>query len=367
MKGSNVFRLTLITLIIGFGLHSAFTPAKASAAQSSIYAGKQVRIITGFPPGGSLDLRARLFARHLPKYIPGKPSIIVQAMPGAGGLIAANHVFGVAKKDGLTMIHFPSSTIMNAFLAPAKVKYDVRKTPIIWAQADSWLTVIDPKATGVTSAEQILQSSTKLAAGGSGVTSLRSLRPKLALELYGVEHTWVTGYRGTAGLFAAFDRGEIHLIEVPIASFKRSILPRQKEGKVAILWQTGTLSAEEKFERSALMADLPTFTDLLPDDKKSGPAWEAWKAAVVPQAFQSAIGLPPGSPAKAVAILSAALEKMEKDPAYQRDAEKVMGPTPTAVVGDGARQLVETGLTRLFDEYKTGVEYLRELPKKKNK
>ncbi|MDH3443589.1 MAG: hypothetical protein OEN50_06685, partial [Deltaproteobacteria bacterium] len=116
MTGSQILRFAVIYFIIGLGLHSVFTPTKASAAQASMFAGKQMRIITGFPPGGSLDLRARLFARHLPKYIPGKPSIIVQAMPGAGGLIAANHTFSVAKKDGLTMIHFPSSTIMNAFL-----------------------------------------------------------------------------------------------------------------------------------------------------------------------------------------------------------------------------------------------------------
>lgn len=354
-------------MVIGLEIYLLGNASHAFAAEEPFYAGKQVRIITGFAPGGSIDLRARLFARHLPKWIPGNPTIIVQSMPGAGGLIAANHTFGVAKRDGLTMIHFPSSTIMNVFLAPAKVKYDIRKTPVIWVQEDSWLTVIDPKTTRVGAAKDISRSSVRLAAGGSGVTSLRSLRPKLALELYGVKHAWVTGYRGTAGLLAAFDRSEIHMFEVPMASYKASILPREKDGKISILWQTGVLTADEKFKRSSVMGDIPTLSDLLPDDKKKGAAWEAWKAAVVPQAFQSSIGLPPDVPPEAVAILSDALEKMEKDPAYRKDAEQILGLGSDAVVGKEASHLVNTGLTKLFDEYKIGVQYLRDLSQKKSK
>ena len=354
-----------ICLAIVIGITLSAVPALA--ADEPFYAGKQIRIITGFPPGGGTDMRARLFARYLPKYIPGNPSIIVQSMPGAGGLVAANHTLTVAKKDGLRMIHFPSSTIMNAFLAPAKVKYDVRNTPLIWAQADSWLTVINPQTTGVKAADQLQKIKVKLAAGGTSVTSTRSLRPKLALELLGIEHTWATGYRGTAGLFAAFDRGEIHMMEVPIASLKRNILPRQKEGKIAILWQTGTLSADEKFERSPLMSEVPTFAEVLPSEKKQGAAWQAWKAAVVPQGFQGAVAMPAGIPAEAIAIMSRAFKKLEEDPAFQADSEKVLGPTAKAVVADDARKLIDTGLTRLFNEYKEGVDYLRALPKKRNK
>src|SRR3990172_5710902 len=73
------------------------------AAEQPFYAGKTIRIIAGFAPGGTVDLRARLFARHLPKWIPGNPAIIVQNMAGAGGQIAANYTFNVAKPDGLTL------------------------------------------------------------------------------------------------------------------------------------------------------------------------------------------------------------------------------------------------------------------------
>src|SRR3954470_15004580 len=72
-------------------------------AQSSTYAGKTVTIIVGYKAGGGYDATARLLARHLPKHIPGKPTIIVQNMPGANSMIAANHVYNVAKPDGLTI------------------------------------------------------------------------------------------------------------------------------------------------------------------------------------------------------------------------------------------------------------------------
>lgn len=359
------FKLTFAALSAAgaIGL-TALTAAVAQAAEP-YFAGKRIRIIAGFAPGGSIDLRSRLFARHLRKWIPGNPSIIVQNMPGAGGLIAANHTFGVAKRDGFTLLHFPSSTVMNVFLAPAKVQYDIRNIPILWMQEDSWLTVIDPQKTGVKTAKDILQSSTKLAAGGSGVTSLRSLRPKLAMELYGVDHTWVTGYRGTGGLLAAFDRGEIHMFEAPMASYKPSVQPRESEGKMAILWQTGILTGDDQFKRSPLMADLPTFAELLPAEKKKGPAWEAWKAAVVPQGFQSSLGLPPGVPPEVTAILSNGLKQMEKDPAYRKDSQKILGDLAEAVVGEEASQTVRAGLKQLYDEYKTGIQYLRDLAKKK--
>ena len=107
---------TSVCAALGLALFWARSARELSAAEQSFYAGKTIRIIAGFAPGGTIDLRARLFARHLPKWIAGNPSIIVQNMTGAGGLVAANYAFSVAKPDGLTLLHFPSSTVMNTFL-----------------------------------------------------------------------------------------------------------------------------------------------------------------------------------------------------------------------------------------------------------
>jgi tripartite-type tricarboxylate transporter receptor subunit TctC len=155
-------------------------PRQAGAVSHNFYEGKTIRIIWPFDPAGGGGVRARVFARHLPKWIPGHPSVIVQFMPGGGGLTAANHAFVVAKSDGLTILHFPASTLMHSFLSPDRVHYDIRKVPIIWTEPDNWMTIIDPTTTQVRSIKDLLRPGVRVAVGGTAVssTSLRSDRSR---------------------------------------------------------------------------------------------------------------------------------------------------------------------------------------------
>ncbi len=118
-------RKHLRLLIVFFVLAGFIFPAASPAAP--YYEGKVIRMISGSEPGGNYDRMARLLARHLPKYIPGKPTIIIENMPGAGSLIAANHVYNKAAADGLT-IGAPQRGIPFAQLTKSEgVKFDVRK------------------------------------------------------------------------------------------------------------------------------------------------------------------------------------------------------------------------------------------------
>jgi tripartite-type tricarboxylate transporter receptor subunit TctC len=337
----------------------------ARAAEQPFYAGKTLRILSGFPPGGTIDLSARLFARYLPKFIPGNPTVIVQTMSGAGGQVAANYAYGVIKPDGLTLLQSPTGVIMNAFLAPESVQYDVRRVQALWASADSWMTVVNVKTTQVQKAEEFLKTGGLLRAGGSGLSSMRTLRPKLALELFGVNHTLVTGYQGSSDLLLALEKGETHLFEDPQDGYKTNIQSREKQGVMAVLWQTGTLVSDESFKRSELLPNVPTLGEVLPKDKKKGTAWLAWKASVVPQAFQYLTSIPAGAPTERVAILSRALEQMTQDAAFRKEFESTLGEPPDPVVGDAADRLVKDAVKRLFDDYKEGVDYLRALANKK--
>ncbi|MBI2358565.1 MAG: hypothetical protein HYV04_06610 [Deltaproteobacteria bacterium] len=354
-------RLTVICVVLGLALILIHAARSALAQEQPFYAGKTIRIVAGFAAGGTIDLRARLIARYLPKWIPGNPTIVVQNMTGAGGQIAANYVFGVAAPDGLTMLHSPTGPVMNTFLQPESVKYDVRRIPFIWVQEDSWLTAFNAKATKIKRAEDILRTPVKLRIGGSGVSSPRSLRPKLALELFGLDHTWVTGYKGSADLLVALERGEIHLFEEPMAGYKPIIQPREKDGTIVVLWQTGILTLEETFKRSEFIPHIPTLDEVLPKERKTGRAWDAWRALVVPQAFQGMISLPAGVPSERVAVVSHALEKLTRDPAYREEYEKVLGQPADALMGERADRVVKTAVKRLFEDYQEGVRYLREL------
>ncbi|MGH7853463.1 MAG: Bug family tripartite tricarboxylate transporter substrate binding protein [Candidatus Binatia bacterium] len=348
--------------ILIFGLSTGL----AFAAEQPFYAGKTVNIIAGFAPGGTIDIRARLFGRHLSKYLPGNPSIVVQNMVGAGGLVAANSTFSVAKPDGLTLLHFPSSTVMNTFLATgATVKYDIRQVPIIWLGSDSWLTVLNPNTTGLRKAEELSKASMQLRVGGSGVSSLRSLRPKLALELFGVDHAWVNGYKGSSDLLLAFEKGEIHLFEDPQDGYQANIQPREKSGIATVLWQTGIMGTDESFARSKLLPHVPTLDQVLPKEKKSGARWQAWKAAVIPQAFQYSVGLHPGTPRDRIKILSDAFAKMTQDAEFRSEFAKALGEPPDAILGEQADRIVKDGVKKLFDDYKSGVDYLRDMSKVK--
>lgn len=358
-------RFTVVYALLVLAPLSMNAAQMLHAAEQPFYAGKTIRIISGFAAGGTIDLSARLFARYLPKYIPGNPTIIVQTMTGAGGQVAANYTYGVAKPDGLTLLQSPTGPIMNAFLAPESVQYEVRRVAVLWVSADSWVTVINPKATQVKKAEDLLRTTVPLRAGGSGLSSLRTLRPKLALEAFGVEHTLVTGYQGSSDLLLALEKGEIHLFEDPQDGYKTNIQPREKQGSVAVLWQTGILTSDEVFKRSDLLPQVPTFGEILPKEKKKGPAWVAWKAAVVPQAFQYLMTTTPGVPADRIAILNRALEQLPQDAAFRKEFENTLGEPPDLLIGEQAERVIKESLKRLFEDYQAGVDYLRALANKK--
>src|SRR6478752_10430948 len=105
-------------------------------AQPSPYAGKTVTIIVGYKAGGGYDATARLLARHLPNHIPGKPTVIVQNMPGGNSIIAANHMYNVAKPDGLTIGTFNRNLPIAQLTAVQGVKYDMRKFAWIGSAAN---------------------------------------------------------------------------------------------------------------------------------------------------------------------------------------------------------------------------------------
>lgn len=183
---------------------------------------------------------------------------------------------------------------MNAFLLKERVKYDLRKVPILWVMSDSWVTITNPKMSKLKTAKDILRSSSPLAIGGTGATSLRTLRPKLAMVLLGVDHRWVTGYRGSSGLMAAMDRGELDLSEQSMASYKTLIQPREKDGTAAILFQTGLLQRDGSFERAPRIPQIPTLADLLPKGKKQARCGRPGRPRVRLKPFRALSGCLPG-------------------------------------------------------------------------
>ena len=178
-------------------------------SQDTFFKGKTMRMIVGGPPGGGFDTYARMIARIMPKHVPGSPTIIVDNMPGAGMMIAANHVYKVAKPDGLTIGHFTGSQTISQILNQPGVEFDMRKFYYLGAPTADHFSCAFTKASGITSADVwlALKRPAKMGAVGPGNLTDNTLRvlstsTHLPIQL-------ISGYKGTAPIRLAMEAGEI--------------------------------------------------------------------------------------------------------------------------------------------------------------
>ena len=180
------------------------------AAEAPFYKGKTIRIVVGYSPGGGFDTFSRLVGRNFGAHLPGNPSVIVVNMPGAASMVAANRVYAMQPGDGLTIVVFSFGVIMEAVTRPEAVKFDARKfiwlgdptlgavPEVLWVRSDL----------PIKSFEDFKNRKTPLASGltgrGSPATAANQFLASLGYPIKGV-----FGYRGTANVMAAMERGEV--------------------------------------------------------------------------------------------------------------------------------------------------------------
>jgi tripartite-type tricarboxylate transporter receptor subunit TctC len=183
--------------------------APGHATTHDFYEGKVVRIIVGFSAGGAFDTYSRSLSRHMRKHLPGNPTIAVENMPGAGSLIAANHLYKAAKPDGLTIGNFIGSVLMGQVLGQKGIEFDARRFEYVGAPARYYPVCVFSKASGITSMEKWVASKTPVKMGGigqgaSGDNIIRVLRATLGLPIQ-----LVSGYKGMADIRLATEGGEV--------------------------------------------------------------------------------------------------------------------------------------------------------------
>ena len=175
----------------------------------SFFAGKTVRIVVGLAPGGGFDTYARLVARHLGKHIPGNPTVIVENMTGAGGLISANHLYRVAKPDGLSLAHVPGTLLLGQVLGQPGIEFDARKFEYIGATMKEEVVCALTKASGLTSIEQLMAAKTPVKIGAVAPGAPTDNTPRILKAALGLPIQVVTGYKGTAEIRLAAESGEV--------------------------------------------------------------------------------------------------------------------------------------------------------------
>src|SRR4029077_14107473 len=140
----------------------------AADAQSKFFEGKTVRIVVGFSAGGGYDTYSRAIARHFSRHIPGKPTVIVENMPGAGSMIAANYLYKIAKPDGLTIGNFAGGLVLAQVLGQPGIEFDARKLPWVGVPSREVCVCALTKASGVASAAAWMAAAKPVKLGGVG-------------------------------------------------------------------------------------------------------------------------------------------------------------------------------------------------------
>jgi tripartite-type tricarboxylate transporter receptor subunit TctC len=181
----------------------------AASAHAQYYAGKTVTIIVGYKTGGGYDATARLLARHLPKHIPGKPTVIVQNMPGANSIIAANHVYNVAKPDGLAIATFNRNLPIAQLTKVEGVKFDMTKFAWIGSAASESTILAIRADLPYKSFEELRKANKEIVIGATGPGANTYDFPLLLRELLGVKIKIVSGYPSSADIMLAVERKEV--------------------------------------------------------------------------------------------------------------------------------------------------------------
>ncbi len=181
----------------------------AAPALAQYYAGKTVTIIVGYKTGGGYDATARVLARHLPKHIPGKPTVIVQNMPGANSIIAANHVYSVAKPDGLTIATFNRNLPIAQLTRVDGVKFDMTKFAWIGSAASECTILAIRTDLPYKTFEDLRKSKQQIVIGATGPGANTYDFPLLLKEFLGVNIKIVSGYQSSADIMLAVERKEV--------------------------------------------------------------------------------------------------------------------------------------------------------------
>ena len=218
---NRLFRLLAMFALLGF------PSALAQDSVAQFYKGRQITVIVGSSAGGGYDIYARLLARHMPKYIPGNPSMIVSNMPGAGSNAAVAHIYNVAPKDG-TFIGAPqNSAIMDALFDATlgnarRLRHDVTKLIHIGSATTDHYVCIARSDAPIKTFQQALTQEFLIGASQPG-TSTRDY-PAMLNNTTGAKIKQVSGYPGTREITLAIEKNEVH----GLCGFSWSSLQAQK-------------------------------------------------------------------------------------------------------------------------------------------
>jgi tripartite-type tricarboxylate transporter receptor subunit TctC len=342
-RGVIVFALTIV---------SAFSTGRAAQAASvPDYKDKTVTIIVGYSPGGSFDLYARVLARYIGRYLPGNPTRVVENMTGAGGIIAANHLYNRVKPDGLTIGAWASPLVLQHIMGNEAAQFDGRKFGYLGIPSPYDTVCTFNQQSGITKMDDWINAKRpqKISAIGPGTST--SDIPKLLKAALNLPMEVIDGYKGGADARLAVESGEVDGYCGSWGTVE-TVWRSAYESKTIVPVLQASLKANPKYKQVPLAINYA----------KSEEARELLVVADNAHSAQFPFSVPPGMAKDRLEVLQRAFVRTFKDPDVVAEAKKsqldidpVDGPTITKT------------LTGLYDLKPTTVARLKEilLPRKR--
>mgnify|MGYP006919325103 CR=1 FL=1 len=328
---------------MGVASVSAFA---APVLAADYFAGKTITVQVPSGSGGTYHVYCQLVQRHIGKFIPGKPSTVIQNLPGSGGAKSAAFMANVAPKDGKTIAMIAPGN--NAIPLVRKVKFDVRKFKWLGAPAARPAAIWLWHTTGITSLNQVQDK--PITIGTSGFGSAGSVFPRLANKVLGTKFKLIYGYKGGGAINVSIERGETFGRWNFYSGFT-GVRPTWIPGKkVTAILATGP--------KHPMLKGVPHFTDFLKEGTYERKLYDVFGMDLeVGQAFYA----PPGAPKNVVNILETAFVKMMYDPIFKaRVLKRRVEHAP--VSAKKIRQLIKTGFAAATPAV---LKRIKELYKKK--
>jgi len=282
----------------------------------SFYVGRTIQLLVASGPGATTDISARLVGRYLGKHIPGNPGSVVQNMPGAGGIVAANHLYNVAKPDGLTIAAMSRANYIEQMVGRPEVKTDFRKLSWIGSFNRSPMMAACRSDTEYKSIAAIRAAKTPPRFGQSGTGSISYVFANLMEKVLDLKIKNVTGFKSGRGTDLGLERGEIDCratsdITVIRAPWNGWV----KDNYVTFIIQPGP-------EKSPLLPPVPTVAELAGADAK--PYLRLMNVMLAYTEFDRPFAAPPSVPKERVQILRESFERMLKDTDFAAEAKKLL-------------------------------------------
>lgn len=279
------------------------------AAAEAFFTGKTLRVVVGSGAGGGFDTTARIVARHLARFIPGTPLVIVENMPGGGGMVAANYMFNSAPRDGLTIGIFGEAQVLNQLTSAVGVQFDLRKFNWLGSSYDDPNVCMVRTDAPVTSFKEMIGSSRPVLVGGTGPGSNSYDVPRVLAAATGANLKAVAGYPTTNDVRIGIERGELHGVCFGWESVQSTASQWLRDKYVAVLVQNG-------LEMHPGLPDVPRAIDFAKDEVSK----VLLRLVDTPGAMAKPFALPPGVDEGRVQVLRHALLSTYQDTTFRTEA-----------------------------------------------